>query len=98
MGSADFWNNQESAQQVVQQVKTLKNWVEPFEGLSARIQSARELSEMLDVLAEVKAVLWKPPVIVFPLAVNVVTPLLIPQARVATPRTPAVPIHAASAR
>jgi len=49
MGSPDFWNNQESAQQVVQQVKTLKNWVEPFEGLIARIQSARELSEMLDV-------------------------------------------------
>src|SRR6478735_10464301 len=49
MGSPDFWNNQESAQQVVQQVKALKNWVEPFEGLSARVQSARELSELLDV-------------------------------------------------
>src|SRR3982751_7085489 len=48
MGSPDFWNNQESAQQVVQQVKALKNWVDPFEGISARIQSARELSEMLD--------------------------------------------------
>src|SRR3954469_14815732 len=48
MGSPDFWNNQESAQQVVQQVKTLKNWVDPFEGITARIQSARELSEMLD--------------------------------------------------
>src|SRR6476469_2522903 len=49
MGSPDFWNNQESAQQVVQQVKALKNWVDPFEGISARIQSSRELSEMLDV-------------------------------------------------
>jgi peptide chain release factor 2 len=49
MGSPDFWNNQESAQQVVQQVKALKNWVEPFEGMRARIQSARELSELLDV-------------------------------------------------
>jgi peptide chain release factor 2 len=49
MGSPDFWNNQESAQQVVQQVKTLKNWVEPFEAMSARVQSARELSEMLDM-------------------------------------------------
>ena len=48
MGSPDFWNNQESAQQVVQQVKTLKNWVDPFEGMSARIQSARELSDLLD--------------------------------------------------
>jgi peptide chain release factor 2 len=49
MGSPDFWNNQESAQQVVQQVKTLKNWVEPFEAMTARVQSARELSEMLDM-------------------------------------------------
>jgi len=49
MGSPDFWNNQESAQQVVQQVKTLKNWVEPFEAMTARVQSARELSEMLDL-------------------------------------------------
>src|SRR5690349_5407220 len=48
MGSPDFWNNQESAQQVVQQVKALKNWVEPFEALSARVRSARELSELLD--------------------------------------------------
>ena len=34
MGSADFWNSQEAAQEVVQQVKGLKNWVEPFEALS----------------------------------------------------------------
>ena len=32
MGSADFWNNQEAAQEVVQQVKALKNWVEPVRG------------------------------------------------------------------
>jgi peptide chain release factor 2 len=49
MGSADFWTNQESAQDVVQQVKTLKNWVDPFEALVGRVRSARELAEMLDV-------------------------------------------------
>jgi peptide chain release factor 2 len=48
MGSADFWNNQESAQEVVQQVKSLKNWVDPFEALVARVQSTRELAELLD--------------------------------------------------
>jgi peptide chain release factor 2 len=48
MGSPDFWNSQESAQEVVQQVKALKNWVDPYEGIRSRIQSARELSEMLD--------------------------------------------------
>ena len=48
MGSADFWNNQEAAQDVVQQVKALKNWVDPFEALVARVQSTRELNDLLD--------------------------------------------------
>ena len=48
MGSPDFWHNQESAQDIVQQVKALKNWVEPFEGLVARVRSTRELLELLD--------------------------------------------------
>ena len=48
MGSADFWNNQESAQAIVQQVKALKNWVDPFEALVARVRSASELAELLD--------------------------------------------------
>ena len=49
MGSADFWNNQESAQEIVQQVKALKIWVDPFELLVARVSSARELNDLLDV-------------------------------------------------
>jgi peptide chain release factor 2 len=48
MGSADFWNSQESAQEIVQQVKALKNWVEPFEGLVARLRSIHELLELLE--------------------------------------------------
>jgi peptide chain release factor 2 len=49
MGDADFWSNQERAQGIVQQVKSLKNWVDPFEALVSRVASARELSELLDV-------------------------------------------------
>jgi peptide chain release factor 2 len=49
MGAANFWSSQEAAQETVQQVKALKNWVDPFESLLARVTSARELSEMLDV-------------------------------------------------
>ncbi len=49
MGSADFWNNQENAQGIVQEVKALKVWVEPFEALVARVQSARELHELLEL-------------------------------------------------
>ena len=61
MGSADFWNNQESAQEIVQQVKALKIWVEPFETLVARVKSTRELHELLELepdqemVAEVEA-------------------------------------------
>ena len=47
MGSADFWNNQESAQEIVQRVKALKVWVEPFEALGGRVQSTREFAELL---------------------------------------------------
>jgi peptide chain release factor 2 len=49
MGAGDFWSNQEHAQSVVQQVKSLKNWVDPFESLVAQVRSARELAELLDV-------------------------------------------------
>ena len=49
MGSADFWNHQERAQDIVQQVKALKLWVEPFEALVGRARSTRELLELLDM-------------------------------------------------
>ena len=47
MSEADFWNRQESAQQVLQEVKSLKGWIEPYDRLSARIRSAEELDELL---------------------------------------------------
>ena len=52
MGSTDFWNNQESAQGIVQQVKALKMWVEPFEALIDRVRSTRELFDLLEVEAD----------------------------------------------
>ena len=47
MSEADFWNRQESAQAILQEVKALKGWIEPYERLSARVKSARELDELL---------------------------------------------------
>ena len=47
MSEADFWNRQESAQQVLQEVKALRGWLDPYDRLSARIESARELDELL---------------------------------------------------
>ena len=47
MASTGFWNDQEQAREVVQQVKTLKGWIEPFDRLDARVRSAIELDELL---------------------------------------------------
>jgi peptide chain release factor 2 len=49
MADAGFWNAQERAREVVQEVKVLKNWIEPFDALLGRIRSARELEELLCV-------------------------------------------------
>ena len=49
MADAVFWNNQEQAQVVVQEVKTLKGWVEPHERLTGRVSGAIELDELLSV-------------------------------------------------
>jgi peptide chain release factor 2 len=47
MSAPGFWDNQQNAQAIVQQVKAVKGWVEPFENVSGRVQSAQELEEML---------------------------------------------------
>ncbi len=47
MSEPDFWNRQETAQAAVQEVKTLRAWIEPFDRLNGRIQSAGELDELL---------------------------------------------------
>jgi peptide chain release factor 2 len=47
MADPDFWTDQEQARQVIDEVKELKAWTEPYERLAARVQSALELEEML---------------------------------------------------
>lgn len=47
MADAGFWNAQERAREVVQEVKVLKNWIEPWDALSGRVRSARELADLL---------------------------------------------------
>jgi peptide chain release factor 2 len=48
MADAGFWANQEQARTVVQQVKSLKGWVDSFAVIEGRLRSIRELAEMLD--------------------------------------------------
>ena len=47
MAEAGFWNDQQSAQAVVQQVKSLKSWIDPFERIEGRLGSAQDLETML---------------------------------------------------
>ncbi|WP_331429933.1 peptide chain release factor 2 [Gemmatimonas aurantiaca] len=49
MADPAFWNDQEHAREIVQQVKVLKGWVEPSDSLQSRIDSARELDELLSL-------------------------------------------------
>ncbi len=47
MADGGFWNNQERAQAVVQEVKQLKAWIEPFDRIEGRLTSAGEMNELL---------------------------------------------------
>ena len=43
MADPDFWNDQEQARQVIDEVKELKAWTEPYERLAARIGKPRAI-------------------------------------------------------
>jgi peptide chain release factor 2 len=49
MAEPTFWNDQERAKVVVQQVKTYKQWVEPFDRLARSVSDAREMLELLSL-------------------------------------------------
>jgi peptide chain release factor 2 len=66
MASGDFWNNQESAQKVIQEANTLKSWINPFTAakqtladVEALYDEAKELEDedlLQDLLQELKRV------------------------------------------
>jgi hypothetical protein len=47
MADPAFWNNQEKAQATLQEAKTLRGWLEPYDKLNGRVVSAFELDEMI---------------------------------------------------
>jgi peptide chain release factor 2 len=49
MSEGSFWNDQDRAQDVVQQVKVLRSWLEPFDRLDARVRAALELDELIAI-------------------------------------------------
>ena len=49
MSAPDFWTNQDRAQELLQQVKAHRGWLDPFDKLLARVTSAREMDDLLAV-------------------------------------------------
>jgi peptide chain release factor 2 len=47
MSEAGFWSDSNKAQGVVQEVKSFKSWLDPFDAISARVDGAVDLEEML---------------------------------------------------
>jgi peptide chain release factor 2 len=48
MSSADFWSNQEAAKSVLDEVKQLKAFIDPYDRIASRVASALELAELLE--------------------------------------------------
>lgn len=49
MAAPGFWDDQEEARAVVQEVKLLRGWVEPYDRIAGRLTNALELDELLQV-------------------------------------------------
>ena len=47
MSAPDFWTNQERAQTLLQQVKSHRGWLDPYDKLRTRADGAREMDELL---------------------------------------------------
>ncbi len=47
MADPAFWTNQDKAQATLQELKTLRNWTDPYDKLNGRVASALELDEMI---------------------------------------------------
>jgi peptide chain release factor 2 len=45
---AGFWSDPEAARTTVQEIKALKNWLTPYDTLHHRLESAREMAELLE--------------------------------------------------
>ena len=50
---AGFWSNPESARALVQEIKTLKGWVGPWEDLNGRITGTLEMAQLLEAEPDV---------------------------------------------
>ena len=54
MAEGSIWADSERARKVVEEVKTLKRWVEPYQALRKRVDEGHELSELLEAEPQVE--------------------------------------------
>ena len=52
-GGTALWTDQERARKVVEEVKSLKRWLEPYHALRKRVDDGRELSELFEAESHV---------------------------------------------
>ncbi len=48
MGEPKFWDVPDRAREVIQEVNTLKNWIEPYDRLEAKLREMTELDQLLN--------------------------------------------------
>ena len=48
MGEPGFWDVPDRAREVIQEVNTLKNWIEPYDRLDAKLREMTELDQLLN--------------------------------------------------
>src|ERR1043166_4786867 len=59
MGGANFWDNQEKPQQIIQQLKPLNGLINPFEALAASSEDLNALCELCEEDASLEGELQK---------------------------------------
>jgi peptide chain release factor 2 len=52
MADGSLWTDQERARRIVEEVKALKRWLDPYQGLRRRVDDARELTALLEAEPE----------------------------------------------
>jgi peptide chain release factor 2 len=48
MADPGFWNDQEKAREIINEVNQLKGWVDPWLQMSAKVDDLREMLELLE--------------------------------------------------
>ena len=48
MAVPTFWDNSEAAQEVIQEVKTLRGWLDPYRAIESKLRELEEFGALLE--------------------------------------------------